>query len=119
MSSDPLSYEEWTSALHEGELLGQRCPDCGNETAAPKAACAHCGSRAIETVSLPTEGTVYSVTTVGVTPADFSGPYDIAIVDLGDARVLARLEGEAEIGDPVALGGVVGDDEPAPVFTAR
>ena len=119
MTENPLTHDEWAGALRDGELLGQHCPDCGHETAAPKAACARCGSRSIETVSFPTEGTVYSVTTIGVPPADFEGPYDVAIVDLGDAHVLAGLEDEAAIGDRVELEGVVGDDEPAPLFTPQ
>jgi uncharacterized OB-fold protein len=111
-------YDEWTSTLWEdGIILGQHCPNCGHETAAPKAACAHCGARPLETVRLPTEGTLYSRTTIHVTPEGFDGPYDVALVDLGDARVLGRVFGSPAIGDSVAVVDVVESEiGPAPVF---
>ncbi|USZ72043.1 Zn-ribbon domain-containing OB-fold protein [Natronosalvus halobius] len=116
---DPLTHAEWTAALRDGRLLGQRCGACGNETAAPKAACNECGSREIETVELPTEGTVYTETTIAVAPAAFEGGYRVAVIDLGtegNARVTARLESDADIGDAVAFSDVLEVDEPVPVF---
>ncbi|WP_207590124.1 zinc ribbon domain-containing protein [Halomontanus rarus] len=116
-ANEVLTHAEWAAALADGELLGQRCSDCGHETAAPKAACARCGSRSLETVSLPTEGVVYSETTVAVAPAGFEGGYRVAVIDLGEARVLARLEGDAGIGDSVEFVGPLEDgEEPAPLF---
>jgi len=111
-------YEEWQSTLWEdGILLGQHCPDCGHETAAPKAACAHCGARPLETIRLPTEGKLYARTTVHVTPDGFDGPYDVALVELGDARVLGRVIGRPAIGDPVAIADVIESEIGlAPVF---
>lgn len=116
---DPLTHAEWTAALHDGQLLGQRCGACGNDTAAPKAACNECGSREIETVELPTEGTVYTVTTIAVAPAAFEGGYRVAVIDLetdGNARVTARLESDADVGDAVAFSDVLEVDDPVPVF---
>ena len=126
MSDDPvtgdrLTAREWASALAGGRLLGQRCADCDHHTAAPKAACARCGSRDLETVELPTEGTIYSVTTQNVTPAGFDAPYDVALIEVGEARVLGRLDAEGEIGDRVVLEGTVegpGGDL-APLFAVR
>ncbi|WP_255168068.1 Zn-ribbon domain-containing OB-fold protein [Natrononativus amylolyticus] len=119
-TGDLLRYDEWAAALEDGDLRGQRCPDCGHETAAPKAACGRCGARDLETVSLPTEGTVYTETTVAVAPEGFDGGYRVAVVDLGEARVLARLadDCEAGIGDPVEFSGTVSgpNGEPAPLF---
>lgn len=118
-ASEVLTHAEWAAALADGELLGQRCSDCGHGTAAPKAACARCGSRRLETVSLPTEGVVYSETTVAVAPAGFDGDggYRVAVIDLGDARVLGRLEGKAGIGDQVEFVGPLEDcEEVAPLF---
>lgn len=116
-ASELLTHAEWAAALADGELLGQRCSNCNHETAAPKAACARCGSRTLETVSLPTEGVVYSETTVAVAPVGFDGGYRVAVIDLGEARVLARLEGDAGIGDPVEFVGPLEDgEEPAPLF---
>ena len=112
-----LTYSGWAEALRDGTLLGQHCTECGHATAAPKAACARCGSRDIGVVQLPTEGEVYAETTVAVAPADFDGPYQVAIVSLGEARVLARIDGEVSIGDAVELRDIVEvDGRPAPVF---
>lgn len=115
-TTDP-SAAQWREALRDGRLLGQHCPDCGHETAAPKAACAQCGSQAVERVDLPTEGEVYARTRIEVAPAAYEGPYDVGLVSVGDARVLARLDGHFEIGDAVSLQDVFeGEHGPAPVF---
>lgn len=112
-----LTYKGWRRALREGVLLGQRCADCDAVTATPKAACASCGRRNVAVEELPTEGTVHSVTTIGVAPAGLDGGYSVAVVDLGDARILGRLEEAAEIGESVSLSGIVElDGMPGPVF---
>jgi len=115
--TDSLSYDEWSEALREGEVLGQECADCGNVTGTPKAACPECGSRGLSRTSLPEEGTVYSETTIAVAPEEFEGGYKVGIVQLGNGRVLGRLDGDAGIGDTVVLSDVFEHGgEPAPVF---
>jgi hypothetical protein len=111
-------YDQWKTTLREEQVLvGQHCPDCAHETAAPKAACARCGARRLETVRFPTEGTVYATTTIHVAPDGFEGPYDVALIDLGEARTLGRVRDDTEIGDRVAVVDVFESDEgPAPVF---
>ena len=117
-SADRLDYVEWADRLRDGELLGQECAECGHTTAAPKAACAQCGSRTIATVTLPTTGTVHSETTIAVAPEGFEGEYQVAVVRLGDAKILGRIDDTVEIGDRVSFTDVVvADDHPAPVFT--
>lgn len=112
-----LTYREWAEALREGILLGQECSACGHVTAAPKAACAQCGSREVSTIELDTEGEVYSATTIAVPPERFEGQYQVALVDLGSGRVLARIDGTAEIGDRVRFAEAMEvDGDPAPVF---
>lgn len=116
-----LDHDAWKRALQDGALLGQVCDACGHATAAPKAACAMCGSLDLTATTLPTEGEVYAETTVAVAPEPFEGPYQIALVDLGDAMVMARIdaEGDAEIGAPVELCGVVDGEDPGPLFELR
>ena len=112
-----LTAAGWTRALREGLLLGQRCAVCDHVTAAPKAACVRCGGRDLSVEALPTEGEVYAETTIAVPPEGFEGQYRVGIVDLGEARVLGRLPDGADIGDTVALDGVVeADDRAAPRF---
>lgn len=111
--SETLTHGEWNRAVREGELLGQHCDDCGRTQGTPKAACPYCGSRDLETVELSTEGVVYTETTINVPPEgiDERG-YQVAVVDLGDARVMGRLVDESVgIGDRVVLDGFDEDDQ--------
>lgn len=119
--TERLSYEEWAEALRDGEVLGQECDDCGNVTGAPKAACTECGSRELSRVDLPEEGTVYTETTVAVAPEGFEDdPYKVGIVQLGEARVLGRLDDDAGIGDEVVFSGTYEHEgEASPVFEER
>lgn len=118
MTDASLTHAEWAAALRDGRLLGQACPECDHVAGTPTAACAHCGSRAIETVELPTGGTVYTETTIAVPPDWFDeAGYQVAIVDLGEARLTARIDGDVEIGDAVELVGAFEVlEEPAPLF---
>ena len=112
-----LTTAGWRAALSDGRLLGQECADCGHVTGAPKAACARCGSRALETSDLPKEGTVYSTTRIEVAPEGFDAPYHVGIVTVGDGRVMARLEDDADIGETVTFRGSEQTPEgPAPKF---
>lgn len=115
-----LTHARWTEALRDGRLLGQRCSECGNETATPAAACPACGARGLETIDLPTSGIVHTATTIEVSPTEFDAGYRVAVIDLetdGGARVTARLEGEASIGDRVELTDVLEVRETVPVFS--
>ena len=68
-----------------GELLFQRCADCGGITHTPAVLCAHCCSRALSWEPSAGTGTIYSWTTVWrpQTPA-FSIPYTAVIVDVDE-----------------------------------
>lgn len=118
MTADRLTYDEWAEQLRDGTLLGQACTDCDHVWGTPKGACPDCGSRNVETVELPEDGTVYTETTVAVPPEEFDERnYQVVIVAVGDARVMGRLDGEAAIGDPVTFDGAFeNDDHPVPLF---
>lgn len=111
--SDRLTHSEWTDAVRDGELLGQSCGDCDATQGTPKAACPHCGSRDLETVELPSTGEVYTETTINVPPSTVEERgYQVAVVQLGGARVLGRLvDQDVEIGDTVGVSGFDEDDE--------
>lgn len=106
-----LTASAWRSALRDGWLLGQHCRECGYVTGAPKAACARCGHRQLDVEVLPSDGEVYSQTTIAVAPDGFEGPYRVGLVALGGTRVLGRLPASAEIGDAVTLAGVIDTGE--------
>ncbi|MFC5973001.1 Zn-ribbon domain-containing OB-fold protein [Halomarina salina] len=112
-----LTHEEWTDALREGDLLGVTCTDCERVYATPLFVCDDCGSRDLETTTLPREGEVYSETTIQVSPIDFDAPYQVGMVEVDGAKVMARLEGDAAIGDRVVFDDVQEvDGDLAPVF---
>jgi uncharacterized OB-fold protein len=114
-----LTHRAWSAALREDVLLGERCADCDHVTAAPKVACARCGSRDTAVIELQTEGTVYAETTVFVAPAAFSDaePYGVALIDIGDARIMAHIDGDVDIYDHVEFSGIVDEDgSPAALF---
>lgn len=118
-SSGPLTYEKWSRGLREGVLLGQKCRSCGKVTATPVASCRNCGTRESEIRELASEGEVISETAIEVPPSGFPESYQIAIVELEEARVLGRIDGEVSIGDRVEFSDVsVVDGDPAPVFAS-
>ncbi|WP_435361833.1 Zn-ribbon domain-containing OB-fold protein [Haloarchaeobius sp. DFWS5] len=114
-----LTEKDRQQALRDETILGQRCEDCGHETAAAMAACSRCRSRSLSVVELPQDGVVYTETTIAVPPPGHDGPYQVAVVSLGEeARCTARIRGPVvSIGDSVSLVDVMtADGRPVPVF---
>lgn len=112
-----LTFDQWQQSLREGRIFGHECADCGWLTGLPRGACNNCGGRDLAVTELPTTGEVYSVTRVHVAPEGFDGGYRLALVTLGDANVLGRIEGDVEIGERVTFTAVFeGTGDPAPVF---
>ncbi len=92
-----------------GELLVQKCCDCGRLIFIPQPACYRCLSQNLEWVKGSGRGTVYSYTVVWrpQTPA-FEVPYVIAIVDLEDGyQMLTNIVGidppQVRVGMPVEV----------------
>jgi uncharacterized OB-fold protein len=113
----PPAYDDWREQLADGTLLGTECASCGQTTATPKRRCSRCGSEQLDGTVLPTTGTVYSETTIEVTPAGFDDSYQIAIVDLDGTHLTSRIEGSVAIGERVQFADIITtDDRPAPVF---
>lgn len=100
-----LSHTEWAEALQNGDLLGVTCTGCETTYGTPFAVCNECGGLDMETIVLDTKGEVYAETTIEVPPKGFEGSYQVGIVQLDSARVMARLEGDVKIGDDVVFAG--------------
>ena len=103
--TNQLTHEVWAKSLEDGDPLGLECSACGYVSATPKAACVRCGSRNVTIVDLPTTGRVYSKSMIEVAPGDQGSGYQIALIDLGDARILGRItkDENVDIGDKVEL----------------
>jgi uncharacterized OB-fold protein len=120
-----LSRPFWEGCAR-GELLFQRCADCGGATHTPAVVCAHCTSGAMAWEASSGLGQVYSWTTVWrpVTP-EFEAPYVALIVELEEGwHMVSNLVGCEH--DAVAVGLPVevtfaesGDGRALPYFRPR
>jgi hypothetical protein len=98
-------------AAGRGELLLQRCADCGVLRHRPRALCPSCLSEAVEWVAASGRGTVHSFTITRqnqAPPFRDALPYVLAYVELDEGvRLLTNVVGcppeEVSIGMPVAV----------------
>ena len=104
-------------------LVGSRCRACATDTFPKQASCPRCGSQAVDAVTLPAAGTVWTWTVQRFAPKPpFRAPkrftpFALAYIDLGTVRVEARLAGRPvdgwKIGDAVRLvAGPLDEDDP-------
>jgi uncharacterized protein len=118
----PWSRPYW-EGLTRGELLFQRCADCGGATCNPAPICAHCASDRLGWERSAGQGEIYSWTVIWrpQTPA-FRVPYAAAIVDLDEGfQMLANVVGcrpsELAVGQRVAFEThPIADDVALPYF---
>lgn len=79
-----------------GALRGGRCADCGARSFPEAFICPSCNSTDITATEIPGMGTLYSFTTVHISPT-FPTPYTLGYVDLADGlRVLGQVRGAPE-----------------------
>jgi uncharacterized OB-fold protein len=90
----PLTQPFWDGCAR-GELLFQRCHDCGNATHTPAYICAHCTSQALTWERSAGTGSVYSWTTVWRPQVPtFEVPYTAIIVAVDEGwEMLSNLIG--------------------------
>jgi uncharacterized OB-fold protein len=101
----------WWEAAGRGELVLQRCRDCGALQHRPRALCVTCLSDAIEWLRASGRGTVHSHTVTHqnqMPPFRDATPYVLAWVELEEGpRVLANVVGcepaAVRIGMPVVV----------------
>ena len=110
---------EFYRHLRNGELTTTRCTDCGEVHFPPRIVCPECMGDDLEYVGLPERGELFAFSEVRAGASigmEDELPFVIAIVDLGDVRLSARIDDarseDLEIGDPVQLK-VVEIDGPA------
>lgn len=74
-------------------LVASRCLACGHVTYPPKMRCPVCGSRELREERLPREGEVLSYTVIRVPAKGFENftPIIVALIKLGDAKVLSEV----------------------------
>jgi len=90
----PLTHKQFYEGLKESKLLGLKCRVCGALTVPPKMCCAECTATDLEVVELSGRGEIKTFTVIRVAPEDFTAPYIVAMVELGEGPwVLGNLEG--------------------------
>lgn len=101
--------EPFWDGCRRGELLAQKCLDCGGLTFIPQLACSHCFSSKLEWAKGSGRGSVYSYTVVWrpQTPS-FEVPYVVAIVELEDGyQILTNIvdcdPSQVHVGMPVEV----------------
>jgi uncharacterized OB-fold protein len=108
-ASVPIADGLFTWPSDDPKLLGGRCADCGAVAFPVPPSCSRCAGQAIDTVELPSTGTLWTWTIQGFppksppyllveTPLTFK-PYGVGYIDLGEVKVEARLT----IADPAVL----------------
>ena len=94
--SQPESDRYWEGA-RSGELMLQRCDDCGSAQFYPRVLCAGCGSRNIAWTVASGRATLFTFSVVHLPPHQgFAGdvPYVAAIVELEEGpRMPTRIVG--------------------------
>lgn len=109
-TAEHTKIHEFYDNLREGALTTTRCVDCGELHFPPRIVCPECTGDDLEYVDLPHEGELFAFTEVrGGTPLGLhdEAPFVVAIVDLGDVKLSARIDDaaydELAIGDPVSM----------------
>ncbi len=107
-SQVPVADGLWRVVDDEPRLIGSRCGACGETRFPVQGSCARCAGTEMETVDLPTNGTLWSWTVQGFLPKNppYAGretaldfvPYGVGYVDLPGACIVeSRLtENRAE-----------------------
>lgn len=116
---EDTAIHEFYEHLRAGELATTTCADCEAVHFPPRIVCPECLSDDLAYVTLPERGELFAFSEVRAgAPLGMEDdvPFTIAIVDLGDVRLSARIDGASsealEIGDPVELR-IVDVDGPA------
>ena len=101
---------EFYENLRAGELTTTRCEDCGAIHYPPRVVCPECMGDDLAYVDLPERGELFAFSEVRAgAPLGMEEdvPFVIAIVDLGDVKLSARIDDarsdDLEIGDEVKL----------------
>lgn len=98
MSTNPIR-DEFRAGLARGELLVQKCNDCGGLNMYPRHACPHCQSASLGWQKASGRGVLHSYTVLRMgAPLGFEAdlPYALGVVKLEEGvQLLARLVPDA------------------------
>jgi uncharacterized OB-fold protein len=101
--ANPARY--WREFPQRYRREASRCKSCAEVYFPPRLACANCGSRRFETVTLSDQGCLVTYTIIRVGPSQFADqtPFAVGIVELdGGVRITSQIV-DCEI-DKLAVG---------------
>lgn len=83
--------ENWRLYENRYNLIGQVCSACGKKYYPKALICTKCGSAKLESCKLAEEGTIYSFSSVKVSPRRLQKqtPYVVALIKLKDGLVIS------------------------------
>jgi len=83
----------WRRIPQYYRLEGVRCRTCGSTYYPPVDRCRICGSKELDRVELPKTGKVVYSTSLRQVPSRFDKvrPINLALIDLGNAKVFAQI----------------------------
>lgn len=103
--SNNLVSAPFVDALARGEIVWQRCADCGAAQRLARYACTACGSTRLDWRASGAQGTVFAVSVVSRAPTEEFrplAPYGLALVDLDEgARLMGHAPVDLKIGERV------------------
>jgi uncharacterized OB-fold protein len=108
MSARDGGYDDWLDAVTDGEGYYLACEN-GHGWLPPRRVCPDCGSRELETESLPEAGEIATHTTVYVATPQFEddAPYVTAVAHFGDVSITGMVRdvdpADVEMGDVVGI----------------
>jgi uncharacterized OB-fold protein len=96
--------------MPEKPIASSQCKDCRRVIVPPRETCPYCGMKAgtMESLELPSRGTVQSYTTLQTPPEGFQAPLSLALVELEHGAMILCLANELnqttiKIGDEVEI----------------
>jgi uncharacterized OB-fold protein len=94
-----------TNAQGQPALVGCVCATCGSRMFPRAPVCPVCISETMTDETMPSQGSLYSFTTVHVGPSEWQKPFTVGYVDLDNGvRVFSHLRGKNfQINQPVQL----------------
>lgn len=109
-TAEDTRIHEFYERLQSGELSTTRCADCDAIHFPPRVVCPECLGGDLSYVTLPDRGELFAFSEVRAgAPLGMEDdvPFVVAIVDLGDVRLSARIDDarseDLQIGDQVEL----------------
>jgi uncharacterized OB-fold protein len=86
-----VAASRFLRSLERGEIVGQRCPNCGKVYVPPRGACSMCGVATAEELTLTGNGTITTFCVTSVPSPGLVPPYVTAWIRLDGADITSMF----------------------------